>query len=35
MAEMLGEDIERALDKIDGKASPQAEAAGGKQRRIC
>jgi glutamate decarboxylase len=35
MAEMLGEDIERALAKIDGKASPQAKAAGGKQRRIC
>ncbi|HJX32824.1 MAG TPA: glutamate decarboxylase, partial [Solirubrobacterales bacterium] len=35
MAEMLGEDIERALAKMDGKPSAQAEAGGGKQRRIC
>jgi glutamate decarboxylase len=35
MAEMLGEDIERALAKMGGKPSPQAQAAGEKQRRIC
>jgi len=35
MAQMLGEDIERALAKMDGKPSPQAEAAGARQRRIC
>jgi glutamate decarboxylase len=35
MAEMLGEDIERALAKIGGKPSPQAQAADGRQRRIC
>jgi len=35
MAAMLGEDIEAALAKVGGKASPQAEAAGEKQRRIC
>ena len=35
MAEMLGEDIETALAKMDGKPSAQAAAAGSKQRRIC
>lgn len=35
MADMLSDDIETALAKMDGKPSPQAEAAGGKQRRIC
>lgn len=35
MAEMLSEDVERALAKIDGRPSPQAKAAGEKQRRIC
>lgn len=35
MAEMLGEDIERALAKMAGKPSPQARAAGETQRRIC
>ena len=35
MAAMLGEDIESALAKMSGKASPQAQAAGEKQRRIC
>ncbi len=35
MAEMLGEDIERALAKMSGKPSPQAKAAGEKQARIC
>jgi len=35
MAEMLSEDIEQALAKMAGKPSPQAEAAGAKQRRIC
>ncbi len=35
MAEMLGSDIERALAKLGGKPSPQAKAAGVKQRRIC
>ncbi len=35
MAEMLGSDIERALAKLGGKPSPQARAAGAKQRRIC
>ncbi|MBW8059066.1 MAG: glutamate decarboxylase [Solirubrobacterales bacterium] len=36
MAEMLGEDIEAALAKMGGgQPSPQAEAAAGKQRRIC
>ena len=35
MAEMLADDIERALAKLDGKPSPQAQAAGEKQRRIC
>lgn len=35
MAEMLGADIEEAVAKIDGTPSPQAKAAGGKQRRIC
>jgi len=35
MAEMLDEDIERALAKMAGKASPQAGTAGEKQRRIC
>jgi glutamate decarboxylase len=35
MAEMLAADIETALAKIDGKPSPQARAAGEKQRRIC
>ena len=35
MAEMLSEDIETALAKMDGKPSPQAAAAGSKQRRIC
>jgi glutamate decarboxylase len=35
MAEMLGEDIERALAKMAGKPSPQAKAAGETQRRIC
>ncbi len=35
MADMLGADIEAALAKIDGAPSPQAAAAGGKQRRIC
>jgi glutamate decarboxylase len=35
MAEMLDEDIERALAKMAGKASPQAGMAGEKQRRIC
>jgi glutamate/tyrosine decarboxylase-like PLP-dependent enzyme len=35
MAAMLGEDIEAALAKMGGKSSPQAQAAGEKQRRIC
>jgi len=35
MAEMLGEDIDRALAKMGGAPSPQAQAAGEKQRRIC
>jgi hypothetical protein len=35
MAQMLGEDIEKALARMDGKPTPQAEAAGGEQRRIC
>jgi glutamate decarboxylase len=35
LAEMLGKDIEGALAKMGGKASPQAQAAGAKQRRIC
>lgn len=35
MAEMLGEDIERALAKMGGAQSPQAQAAGETQRRIC
>ena len=35
MAEMLGEDIEKAIAKMDGRASAQAQAAGSKQRRIC
>ena len=35
MAQMLGEDIEKALARMDGKPAPQADAAGGKQRRIC
>jgi hypothetical protein len=35
MAEMLGEDIEKAIAKMDGKPSPQAKAAGSTQRRIC
>jgi glutamate decarboxylase len=35
MAEMLDEDVARALAKIVGKASPQARLAGEKQRRIC
>ncbi|HSK48900.1 MAG TPA: glutamate decarboxylase [Solirubrobacterales bacterium] len=36
MADMLGADIEGALAKMDGKASPsQAQQGGGKQRRIC
>ena len=35
MAEMLSVDIEAALAKIDGVPSPQAAAAGDKQRRIC
>jgi glutamate decarboxylase len=35
MAEMLSEDIETALAKMGGKPSPQAAAAGAKQRRIC
>ena len=35
MAEMLAADIETALAKMDGKPSPQAQAAGEKQRRIC
>jgi glutamate decarboxylase len=35
MAEMLGGDIEAALAKMAGKPPPQAQAAGGKQRRIC
>jgi glutamate decarboxylase len=35
MAEMLGADIETALAKTGGKPSPQAKAAGERQRRIC
>jgi glutamate decarboxylase len=35
MADMLSEDIETALAKMSGKPSPQAQAAGEKQRRIC
>ena len=35
MADMLGADIETALAKMDGAPSPQAAAAGDKQRRIC
>jgi len=35
MAAMLAEDIEKALTKMDGAPSPQAAAAGSKQRRIC
>jgi glutamate decarboxylase len=35
MAEMLGEDIEKAIAKMDGKPSPQAQTAGSMQRRIC
>jgi glutamate decarboxylase len=35
MAEMLSEDIERAVAKMSGKPSSQARAAGEKQRRIC
>lgn len=35
MAEMLAAAIEVALAKIDGRPSPQARAAGGRQRRIC
>jgi glutamate/tyrosine decarboxylase-like PLP-dependent enzyme len=36
MAEMLGEDIRKALVKMDGKPSPDPQAqAGGGQRRIC
>jgi hypothetical protein len=35
MAEMLGDDIERTIAKMEGKASPQAQAAGSTQRRIC
>jgi len=36
MAEMLAEDVEKALDRLDGRAvPPQAEAAGKKQARIC
>jgi glutamate decarboxylase len=35
MADMLSADIEAALARTGGKPAPQAEAAGGKQRRIC
>jgi glutamate decarboxylase len=35
MAEMLSVDIETALAKMGGKPSPQARAAGERQRRIC
>lgn len=36
MAEMLGRDIERSLERMDGSGeSPQARAAGEKQARIC
>ncbi|HXR31449.1 MAG TPA: glutamate decarboxylase [Solirubrobacterales bacterium] len=35
MAEMLSADIAWALAKIDGRPSPQAQAAGERQRRIC
>jgi glutamate decarboxylase len=36
MAEMLGEDVGKALAKMEGKASPAAPAqAGHAQRRIC
>ncbi|MGB7589398.1 MAG: glutamate decarboxylase [Solirubrobacterales bacterium] len=35
MAEMLTEDIEAALAKMSDKPSPQAQAAGARQRRIC
>ncbi len=35
MAEMLSDDIERALAKMSGAPSPQASAAGEEQHRIC
>ncbi len=35
MADMLSTDIEAALSRMDGAHSPQAAAAGDKQRRIC
>jgi glutamate decarboxylase len=35
MADMLSEDIDAALAKLAGKPSPQTDAAGGTQRRIC
>lgn len=35
MAEMLSDDIERALKKMGGAPPAQAEAAGEKQHRIC
>jgi glutamate decarboxylase len=35
MADMLAGDVEAALAKMGGKPTPQAAAAGGRQRRIC
>jgi glutamate decarboxylase len=35
MAEMLSADVETELARIGGATTPQAKAAGGKQRRIC